>query len=666
MPATRHTVESPELCKRFVQGLPYDGRVTTTCAAATLAMLDEVRSAPSILDALELVDEVSRAAAGDGDAAVPALADAIDDETDQVTAIVAVHAAAAGGAPTAAALVVRLLGSPVAHLREHAAWALRSSTPLMEAVEPLRALRCEGGFGGVLAESTLEAWGHAGGEGSAEECGPDARSDAGPAGARSDAPADVRSGLTVAQFFLHADVDGSLLQSGKGDTGGIATLLVHLGDALVADPRVERVLTLSRRHGPDALGPDAGVPEDVSAPGHHYLGVPLPGPVRSAADAWPLHVAVRRGLRRVLRAAGPVDVLHLRMADVGSWAAAEVAVELGIPTVLTLAPDPHALVAAREASGDLTRATFGAADHVEHLVFRVRLLRDLAAGAAGLVAFPRPRLEHDLRTLLHVDPDEQPVVVVPEGIDLEPLDHASTEVAAAATEASAVEAGGPVRRALAELDALLDRLPPERRGLPLAVTVGRLHRVKGMANLVDAWVDDAVRERCNLLVVGGDLDSPSADEAEQLTRIDAVVPRDTAAEHGLLLAGHQPNGVVAAWLAAVRVGRPGLCAPAGVYVSASLKEEFGIAILEAMASGLVVVAPHEGGPATYVEDGVTGLLVDTTSRPRLAEAVRAALDLASSPDAPVRAEKARDAVARDFGIATMAASLVEVYAEVAR
>ena len=29
-------------------------------------------------------------------------------------------------------------------------------------------------------------------------------------------------------------------------------------------------------------------------------------------------------------------------------------------------------------------------------------------------------------------------------------------------------------------------------------------------------------------------------------------------------------------------------------------------------------------------------------------------------------EKARDAVARDFGIATMAASLVEVYAEVAR
>lgn len=622
-------------------------------------MLDEVRAAPSILDALELVDEVSRAVAGDAEAAVPALADAIDDETDQVTAIVAVHAAAAGGPALASALVVPLLHSRVGHLREHAAWALRSGQPLADAVEPLHELLREGGFGGVLAELTLEAWGFGEAEDGWSVDGLVRRDDTRPP-TRSDGD---RSGLTVAQLFLHADVDGSLLQSGKGDTGGIATLLVHLGDALAADPRVERVLTLSRRHGDDA-----GVPDDVSAPGHHYLGVPLTGPVRSAADAWPLHGEVRRGLRRVLRAPGPVDVLHLRMADVGSWAAAEVAVELGIPTVLTLAPDPHALIAAREASGALTRATFGAADHVEHLVFRVRLLRDLAAGAADLVAFPRRRFEHDLRTLLHVDPDEQSVVVVPEGIDLEPLDRAVAEVAAAADGVAGVsegEVGGPVRRALTDLDDLLGQLPPERRDLPLAVTVGRLHRVKGMATLVEAWASSPVAQRCNLLVVGGDLGDPSSDEAEQLDRIDEVLPRGTAAERGLLLAGHRPNGVVAAWLAAVRFGRPGLSAPGGVYVSASLKEEFGIAILEALASGLVVVAPHDGGPATYVEDGVTGLLVDTTSPALLAEAVGSALDLASSPDAPVRAEKVRDAVARDFGIATMAASLAGVYAKVA-
>jgi glycosyltransferase involved in cell wall biosynthesis len=124
--------------------------------------------------------------------------------------------------------------------------------------------------------------------------------------------------------------------------------------------------------------------------------------------------------------------------------------------------------------------------------------------------------------------------------------------------------------------------------------------------------------------------------------------------------------VVATWLAAVRLGRAGLSAPAGVYVSASLKEEFGIAILEALASGLVVVAPAGGGPATYVEHGVTGLLVDTTSAEVLASAVVAALGLASAPDAADRAQHARDVVTEQFSITTMASSLATVYSEVTR
>ncbi len=626
----------------------YHACVTSTLPAPTLGRLDAVRSAPSFLEAIDLIDPLVDIVRVDGDAAMCALSDAIDDETDQLTAIVAVHAAAAGGAAVAAALVVPLLTSPVPFLREHAVWALRWCPVLPDAVATLRVTTEEGGFVGMLAEATLEAWG----------LRPDGDDVADPPRVR---PADPDpSGLTVAQLFLHADIDGSLMHAGRGDTGGIATLLVHLGDSLVDDPRIARVLTLSRRHDDDGR-----TPEDPLAPGHHYLGIPLPGPVRPAADTWPLRVPVRQGLRRALSAASPVDVLHLRMADVGSWAAAEVAREMGIPTVLTLAPDPHALIAARQASGMLTRATFGSADHAEHLVFRVILLRDLAAAAASLVVFPRPQLERDLRDLLHLDPDagDRPVVV-PEGIDVAPLDRAAREVAEAA---HGVEVPAAARHALAELELLLSTLPPERRKLPLAITVGRLHRVKGMATLVEAWASDPTcAERCNLLVVGGDLGDPSNDEAEQLARIDASVPRPEAAERGLLLAGHRPNGVVATWLAAVRLGRAGLSAPGGVYVSASLKEEFGIAILEAMASGLVVVAPGGSGPATYVEHGVTGLLVDTTSTDVLAGAVVAALGLAAGPDAAARAQHAKDVVTDEFSIATMASSLATVYSEVTR
>jgi len=470
----------------------------------------------------------------------------------------------------------------------------------------------------------------------------------------------VRQGLTVAQLFLHADIDGDLRRAGQGDTGGIATLLVHLGDALLADPGpVRRVLTVSRGRA----GDDPGL-ESVDRPGHHYLPVPFWGPSVPAAEAWPLRVATRRAMRRILDRA-QVDVLHLRMADVGSWAAAEAARDLGVPVVLTLAPDPHASVASREADGVLTRQNVGRVDEVEHLVFRVLLLRQIQQQASQLVVFPRPALAANLRDLLGVDVERERgrVTVVPEGIDPVPLDRAAREVPAAVQGGYASAA---TLDALDDLDDLLITLPPDRRGLPLALTVGRLHPVKGMATLVQAWAaHPELAARCNLLVVGGDLENPSPDEREQLSRIDAAVARADGPRVGLLLAGHRPNAIVATWLAAARFGRPDRCGPGGVYVSASLKEEFGIAILEAMASGLVVVAPWEGGPATYVEDGVTGVLADTRSPAALAAAVAAAFDLAAAPGAKRRAAGAQRLVRERFSVHTMAAALAAIYQDVA-
>ena len=481
----------------------------------------------------------------------------------------------------------------------------------------------------------------------------------------------VPDGLTVVQLFLHSDIDGQLHHSGRGDTGGIATLLVQLGDALLrGQPTVDRVITVSAGRPDPAQFPSgrpsaaAGVHVGSSllATGHHYARVPLSGPL-GVAHAWPARVAARRGIRRVLRAAGRVDAIHLRMADVGSMAASEVASELGIPVVLTVAPDPQALIDARDRAGTLTRAGFGEADLVEHLWFRDQLLRDLAARASHLVLFPRPQVGDDLRRYLGIDIDVQRdrLGVVGEGIDVAGVDR----IVAETLDGSGRRRGSGVAAALDELDALLDTLPDHRRALPTVVSVGRLNPVKGMATLVQAWRDDArLPERCNLLIVGGDLDHPSGEEAAELARIDAVVPAAEAADLGLLLAGHRPNATTIAWLARLR-GRARDTAPPGVYVSASLKEECGIAILEAMAVGLVVVAPAGGGPATYVAHGETGILADTSNAAALASATHAALDLAAAPDAAARAERARDMVRTRFGIDTMATSLASVYRAVA-
>lgn len=680
-----------------------------------------------IRSADDLTIEASR---DGGSRAVRLLAQAALDPTDQLTAIAAVHSLAQVFDEAADEVLVALLEHDAAFLREHAAWAFGTRLPRFDAVGGLVRMVVGGGFSGMIAQRTLEQWAASAPEhvalavegGMLGVADPGARArlvetigliagripqrllrriagDAAEAlepraaavAALGDRPAsdavitlvsdlargddelaDVARlalldltvpayprapwsrGQTVAQLFLHADIDRELSQVGAGDNGGIATLLVRLGDSLVADAGVDRVLTLSRGGPADAL---ACLPEVSSTlPGHAFATVPFLGAPISSADSWPRRVAVQRGIRRILRAAGTVDVMHLRMADVGTLAASTVARELEIPVVFTVAPDPHSVISAMEGAGSLTRANFGAVDEVEHFWFRARLVQRLAADAARTVLFPRPELERDMRELVGIDITAHPErhSVVAEGIDLTVIERS---VAAALTADPAD---------FADLDALLETLPPHRRHLPLAVTVGRLHRVKGMATLVQAWAADAaLRERCNLLIVGGDLVTPSVDERGQLDLIDAVVPRAAASDNGLLLAGHRANDSVARWLAATRHGRPGLAAPNGVYVCASMKEEFGIALLEAMATGLTVVAPDKGGPATYVEAGTTGFLVNTSSTTALAGGIREALDLAAGPFGEEFAEKAADMVAGTFAIQAMASTLADVYSSVA-
>ena len=466
--------------------------------------------------------------------------------------------------------------------------------------------------------------------------------------------------LTVAQLFLHADIDPALSAAGAGDNGGIATLLVRLGDALIAadDSPVTRVLTLSRgRLGQSTVDllQLAG-----TGTGHLYGHIPLPDEPVASAAAWPYRVAARRGIRRILRAAGDVDVLHLRMADVGSLAAADVARELGIPTIFTVAPDPHSVIHSLQDSGVLTRAGFGEADLHEHFWFRVRLVKELAASASHTVFFPRPNLVDEMRELVGIDMTSRSErhTVVAEGVDLAVIDRAVVQARTAAGPAAT-----PAHDAFAELEALLGCLDADRRGLPLLVSVGRLHRVKGMASLVETWARSPLADRANLLIIGGDLENPSRDEQGELDRIAAAVPPHERARRGLILPGHRPNDVAARWMAAARFGMPRLAAVGGVYVCASLKEEFGLAVLEAMATGLVVVAPDGGGPATYVDHGDTGFLTATWDADRLSRAIASALDRAADADED-RAVRAREVVASKFTIQAMAATLAPIYASV--
>jgi glycosyltransferase involved in cell wall biosynthesis len=88
-----------------------------------------------------------------------------------------------------------------------------------------------------------------------------------------------------------------------------------------------------------------------------------------------------------------------------------------------------------------------------------------------------------------------------------------------------------------------------------------------------------------------------------------------------------------------------------------------------MAAGLLVVAPAGGGPATYVEDGVTGFLTRTSDAALLAASMSDALDAmelesAQTATTDARPHRSRETVLRDFTIQAMAGALSTVYADV--
>jgi glycosyltransferase involved in cell wall biosynthesis len=568
---------------------------------------------------------------------------------DPSARLLSLHALARRGGWETDAAFLAALRSVDRGEREHAAWVLGERAPDARALPGLRAVLADGGFGGMLAELTLERW-------SLPPCAarlPGADGPLRPRRARA-------HGLRVAQVLLQGRLDGRLQGAGAGDGGGLATLLVGLGRALGTLPGVAEVVTFARAFDDPALpGMYDRLTERVGESSRIERIRFGPSGYLPAAEQWPYRAEAEHALMQAVLRSGIPDVAHLRFADAGTLAAARVFRRLGVPIVFTLAPDPHAVLSEAEAAGRLDRASFAAADADEHYVFRARLVDWLARRAHALAVMPRPGGEAELGSLLGASlagADDR-LRTVPEGIDV-----AASTAAARAHERS-LRGGGPLPAAARELASRVAALPEGRRGLPVLLTVSRLHPVKGIPLLVEAWAgDDDLFASFNLVVVGGELERPSAQERAVLAGIEDVLQSRPSARAGLILFGHRPNAEIPQLLQTARLGVPGAVAPRGIYACPSRKEEFGLALLEAMAAGLAVVAPVRGGPATYVENGRNGVLAGTSTAAGLREGLRRAA--ASRHDEALGA-RARRTVLDRFTIDRMAAELASLYAEVA-
>lgn len=108
---------------------------------------------------------------------------------------------------------------------------------------------------------------------------------------------------------------------------------------------------------------------------------------------------------------------------------------------------------------------------------------------------------------------------------------------------------------------------------------------------------------------------------------------------------------------------PAIYAACDIMVWPAVREAIGMALLEAQAAGLPVVAGNEGGVSAIVEHGVTGLLTPPGDAPQFAHAVSRLLD-----DRPLRqrlAEAAPARVTRHHDVAAAARLLDRTLREVA-
>lgn len=464
-----------------------------------------------------------------------------------------------------------------------------------------------------------------------------------------------RHGLRIAQLYLYADLENALGRAGGGDSGGIATLLGLLSRTLVQHDDVTEVLSISRGSVTDAIASSLGGADGPE----RFEAVPFDdsdslGP----RSAWTRRIQIERGLRRILRSSQP-DAIHLRLADVGTLAAATVARQLAIPVVFTAAPDPHSVLDSLDRQGQIDRSDFGDSDAGEHWWFRARMVEQLSAQADRIALLPRVGMREEFMRLLAFDVSENDsrCAVIPEGV------HAGTVRRAVRDVQQAIDVRGGNDATdhtwPAGVDALMSAVcqqPSARHGLPLVLTVGRLHPSKGIDRVVRAWATADLSERANLVVIGGDLGHPSAEERDVLSSISEFTA--DGGRPGLILLGQRPHEEVARIVAVAARGASPVIGLGGVYVCGAPKEEFGLAIVEALAGGLPVVAPTRGGPAAYVREGESGVLVDTTSVDAIADGIGRALELATDRTA---ADRASARVLDELTIENMADSLVDLY-----
>jgi len=403
-------------------------------------------------------------------------------------------------------------------------------------------------------------------------------------------------GLVVIQTMFYGDPEFS----GKGQGGGLGTLLKTLGNQLTKHEQISLVITLTvhqswNEHKPFLLRYDSG---------HLLVRLPIYLNADDACAFVKRELAIKRAVARFLclRQIQP-DIIHVRYLDNASKAMSVLAKQINAKLVFTLTPDPHRNMT--DANGDIV--CFKVGETLEKLN-KITIGDQLLAMTDGIVGIGGESVRQELALyfpqLKQVGPPVD-VCMIGEGID--------TNI-------------GERQLYLwqfLEDHALGYSIAPSYTDQPAMLNIGRLNDQKGQAHLLKAWGESRLWHDYNLMIIGGSRQSEHADEAAIKADFQAFM--DSHQE----LAGRFAH-IEALPNADIRniernIMEHTSARMPNAYVCSSVKEEFGISILEAMSEGLLIFAPIKGGVKTYLTSGQNGFLIDTTDASSIQQGIETVL-----------------------------------------
>lgn len=402
--------------------------------------------------------------------------------------------------------------------------------------------------------------------------------------------------FSLMQFLFQ----GNPLQIGKGNSGGLSTFLLQLGKALTHSMEISQVFTLFLND----ISKD--IPKDISKdrskeqssyqliqalePNHYSISIPFH--LGKDSNFTNSHSFLKAMVSVVLdKLQLNPNIYHVRYLNDASLAMAKLGREKKRSVVLTLTPDPHRSMAREDNHKVIGH---GYQEGIEKM-HKIEVGKKLLQGTHGIIGIGGEKAKEKLLQYypeLNLIPRNKPFQMISEGIDIHLPTKQRMNIVKVLTS--------PNHRYSIDTNNL---------SKPYILNVGRLHPLKGQQRLLEAFYQSEAYKKYNLVIIGGNFQNPNEVEASFLNFEKEYLEAHPELKGNYLHIPGIPNTTVR--LIERKINELENPQFPNIYFCSSEKEEFGIAILEAMVEGLIAVGPIAGGVSTYIKHGENGFLGET-------------------------------------------------------